>query len=179
MINWATHGLPLSFLNNLGCQCPAPILGTFFCLARFDFLLNGPVMHRPQQQPVREGRLRAACDRCHDLKNRCVRVGGTDSRCDRCERLDIDCVYRNSSRMGRPKRQRKTSAFRSRQSGEPSPRRMPGAASDRIPEISMTVAGPRSVFDRDQVEADPISSESTTLIDSSPDAMSLLMSPKG
>lgn len=51
----------------------------------------------------REERLRAACDRCHELKNRCVRAGGPDSRCSRCERLDIDCVYRNVNRMGRPR----------------------------------------------------------------------------
>ncbi len=58
-------------------------------------------MHRVES--AREGRLRAACDRCHDLKNRCVRTGGGDSRCDRCERLDIDCVYRTASRIGRPR----------------------------------------------------------------------------
>ncbi|CAG8887908.1 unnamed protein product [Penicillium egyptiacum] len=50
-----------------------------------------------------EGKLRAACDRCHELKNRCTRTGGLDSRCDRCERLDIDCVYNTSARMGRPR----------------------------------------------------------------------------
>lgn len=51
----------------------------------------------------KDGRLRAACERCHNLKNRCVRSGGTDSRCERCHRLDIDCVYSTSSRIGRPK----------------------------------------------------------------------------
>lgn len=51
----------------------------------------------------REGKLRAACDRCHELKNRCARTGGSESRCDRCERLDIDCVYNTSAQMGRPR----------------------------------------------------------------------------
>lgn len=50
-----------------------------------------------------EGKLRAACDRCHELKNRCTRTGGSESRCDRCERLDIDCVYNTSAQMGRPR----------------------------------------------------------------------------
>ncbi|RHZ55503.1 Zn(II)2Cys6 transcription factor domain-containing protein [Aspergillus thermomutatus] len=50
-----------------------------------------------------ERKLRAACDRCHELKNRCTRTGGPESRCDRCERLDIDCVYNTSARMGRPR----------------------------------------------------------------------------
>lgn len=50
-----------------------------------------------------EGKLRAACDRCHELNNRCTRTSGSESRCDRCERLDIDCVYNTSARIGRPK----------------------------------------------------------------------------
>lgn len=50
-----------------------------------------------------EEKLRAACDRCHELKDRCTRTGGSESRCDRCERLDIDCVYNTSARMGRPR----------------------------------------------------------------------------
>ena len=50
-----------------------------------------------------EGKLRAACDRCHELKNRCTRTGGPESRCVQCERLDIDCVYNTSARMGRPR----------------------------------------------------------------------------
>ncbi|KAE8163275.1 hypothetical protein BDV40DRAFT_311847 [Aspergillus tamarii] len=48
-------------------------------------------------------KLRAACDRCHELKNRCTRTGGPQRRCDRCERLDIDCVYNITARMGRPR----------------------------------------------------------------------------
>jgi hypothetical protein len=51
---------------------------------------------------VSDARLRAACDRCHELKNRCARAGAPDSRCERCERLDIDCVYSAGARMGRP-----------------------------------------------------------------------------
>lgn len=50
-----------------------------------------------------QGKLRAACDRCHELKNRCTRTGGSESRCDRCERLDIDCVYNTCAQMGRPR----------------------------------------------------------------------------
>lgn len=55
-----------------------------------------------------EGKLRAACERCRELKNRCTRTGDHDSRCDRCERLDIDCVYATNARMGRPRCQRPT-----------------------------------------------------------------------
>ncbi|KAL4902780.1 hypothetical protein BDW74DRAFT_180479 [Aspergillus multicolor] len=54
-----------------------------------------------------ERRLRAACDRCHELKNRCTRTSGAESRCDRCERLDIDCVYNTSARIGRPRTSQK------------------------------------------------------------------------
>ncbi|KAI2905918.1 transcriptional regulator family: Fungal Specific TF [Aspergillus niger] len=50
-----------------------------------------------------ERKLRAACDRCHELKNRCTRTCGPEARCDRCERLDIDCVYNTTARMGRPR----------------------------------------------------------------------------
>lgn len=56
-----------------------------------------------------ERKLRAACDRCHELKNRCTRTGGSESRCDRCERLDIDCVYNTSARIGRPRASRTVS----------------------------------------------------------------------
>ncbi|KAI0169665.1 hypothetical protein GGR52DRAFT_573724 [Hypoxylon sp. FL1284] len=55
-----------------------------------------------------EGKLRAACERCRELKNRCTRTGDVDSRCDRCERLDIDCVYATNARMGRPRCHRPT-----------------------------------------------------------------------
>ncbi|KAL0765250.1 hypothetical protein CaCOL14_011171 [Colletotrichum acutatum] len=48
-------------------------------------------------------KLRSACDRCHDMKNRCTRSGGIESRCDRCERLDADCVYSKKSQVGRPR----------------------------------------------------------------------------
>jgi hypothetical protein len=62
--------------------------------------------HRQESNSTREPKLRAACNRCHDLKNRCVRTGGPDSRCYRCERLNIDCVYRTNSRTGRPRAHR-------------------------------------------------------------------------
>lgn len=135
-------------------------------------------MNRPRSESVREGKLRAACDRCHDLKNRCVRIGGPDSRCDRCERLDIDCVYQESSRMGRPKRQRKTSSFQPPQPDQESHQRMPSTTSDRMPEMSVAVAtGPE--LNVVQMEADTSQSGSTTLIDSPSEAMRFLMSPKG
>ncbi|KXH26573.1 hypothetical protein CSIM01_02874 [Colletotrichum simmondsii] len=54
-------------------------------------------------QPANETKLRSACDRCHDMKNRCTRSGGIESRCDRCERLDADCVYSKKSQVGRPR----------------------------------------------------------------------------
>lgn len=54
-------------------------------------------------QPANEAKLRSACDRCHDMKNRCTRSGGIESRCDRCERLDADCVYSKKSQVGRPR----------------------------------------------------------------------------
>jgi hypothetical protein len=81
---------------------------------------------RQESNSAREGKLRAACDRCHDLKNRCVRTGGPDSRCDRCERLNINCVYRTNSRTGRPRAHRRPPAselaptrdFRGSNSGE-------------------------------------------------------------
>ncbi|KAM0202732.1 hypothetical protein ACHAQI_010675 [Fusarium lateritium] len=53
-----------------------------------------------------DAKLRAAYDRCHELKIRCTRTGGTDSRCDRCDKNDIDCVYRAHRRIGRPKGQK-------------------------------------------------------------------------
>ncbi|KAF5004823.1 hypothetical protein FDECE_8700 [Fusarium decemcellulare] len=56
-----------------------------------------------------DAKLRAACDRCHELKIRCTRTGGTDSRCDRCDKNDIDCVYRAHRRIGRPKSQKSRS----------------------------------------------------------------------
>lgn len=52
-------------------------------------------------------KLRAACDRCHQLKNRCARSSKHESRCDRCVRLDIDCLFRPNARMGRPRGQRR------------------------------------------------------------------------
>lgn len=59
--------------------------------------------------PRRDTRLRASCDRCHELKNRCARTSGPDSRCERCDRLDIDCVYSSSMRIGRPPGQKSNS----------------------------------------------------------------------
>lgn len=76
-------------------------------------------------ESISNGKLRAACDRCHELKNRCTRSGGPDSRCDRCERLDIDCVYQTSARMGRPRASRPApdNSASSRSSGGESPGR--------------------------------------------------------
>ncbi|CAI7675003.1 unnamed protein product [Penicillium discolor] len=70
-----------------------------------SILLRGPSRHGGMMRVESngQGKLRAACDRCHELKNRCTRTGGSESRCDRCERLDIDCVYNTSAQMGRPR----------------------------------------------------------------------------
>lgn len=78
-----------------------------------------------------DAKLRSACDRCHDMKNRCTRSGGIESRCDRCERLDADCVYSKKSQVGRPRtrKQDATSAggertSRSRSPGTPTSSRL-------------------------------------------------------
>jgi len=161
------------------------------------------MQHRQPQESSREGKLRAACDRCHDLKNRCIRIGGPDSRCGRCERLDIDCVYQKSSRMGRPKR--KASVVLSRQqlvehTDEPNHRRMSSSVtSDMMPDMTLsaaiTVAGGGSqggssssaIVDGSEMGggAENISSASatttatTTLIESPFDVMSFLTTPEG
>ncbi|KAK4119454.1 hypothetical protein N657DRAFT_674857 [Parathielavia appendiculata] len=133
--------------------------------------------HHRQLEPAREGKLRAACDRCHDLKNRCVRVGGVDSRCDRCERLDIGCVYRNSSRMGRPKGQRKASVSQSALSGPGNSRqaRIPSLSADEVPDMSSTTPG----IAPDNGNLGDVASEETTLVDSPSDGLSILVPPPG
>ncbi|CAJ0544173.1 Ff.00g034840.m01.CDS01 [Fusarium sp. VM40] len=40
-----------------------------------------------------DAKLRAACDRSHELNIRCTRTGGTESRCDWCDKNDIDLGY--------------------------------------------------------------------------------------
>ncbi|KAI0469848.1 hypothetical protein GGR56DRAFT_661790 [Xylariaceae sp. FL0804] len=46
---------------------------------------------------------RKSCDRCHDLKLRCVRSGNSDTTaCDRCLRKQAPCVYSSSLPKGRP-----------------------------------------------------------------------------
>ncbi|KAI1766327.1 hypothetical protein GGR53DRAFT_220288 [Hypoxylon sp. FL1150] len=52
---------------------------------------------------ARPRRQRAACDRCHALKNRCSPSGSGDKKCDRCHRLNIRCVYSLKAPLGRPK----------------------------------------------------------------------------
>ncbi|ORY67809.1 uncharacterized protein BCR38DRAFT_407745 [Pseudomassariella vexata] len=118
---------------------------------------------------AKEGKLRAACDRCHDLKNRCVRTGREDSRCDRCERLDIDCVYRNTSRIGRPKTQRRTSVVSQDDSRSANMNNMP------IPGSSPLCTS-ASITDMNQMETN--TSGGTILNESPSDAMSLLVSPE-
>ncbi|KAH8651292.1 hypothetical protein BX600DRAFT_473337 [Xylariales sp. PMI_506] len=132
-------------------------------------------MHHQRSEPVREVKLRAACDRCHDLKNRCVRAGGLESRCERCERLDIDCVYRNSSSMGRPRRQKRPAAVPARHSSQDTRPRM---MHDKTPETAVTDGGAHEL-DESHMEADTIPSGSTTLNDLPWDTTSLLMSPEG
>lgn len=139
-------------------------------------------MHRLETS--RDGKLRAACDRCHDLKNRCVRTGGPDSRCNRCERLDIDCVYRNSSRMGRPKAQRRASvASRAQSTWEDNYQDEPRETdvnrrrdSDKRPsDTSICTAGINS--GRTDVEVS--TSGSTTINDSPSDILNFLVAPEG
>ena len=134
-------------------------------------------MQRPRSESVREVKLRAACDRCHDLKNRCVRIGGAESRCERCERLDIDCVYRNTSSMGRPKRQKKTPAVPAPQAGQATAHlRM--VSGSKTPEMAVTDAGGHDLDDT-QMEADTIQAANTSLTDMTWDATSLVMSSEG
>ncbi|KAK3936663.1 hypothetical protein QBC46DRAFT_321086 [Diplogelasinospora grovesii] len=126
-------------------------------------------------ESAREGRLRAACDRCHDLKNRCVRTGGGDSRCDRCERLDIDCVYRNTSRIGRPRTQRRASIV----SSQPQHTGREGSyQDDESREANSHRRAPRKrSFDASAAGTDQRETEvsrNTTLVDSPSDVMSLL-----
>ena len=45
---------------------------------------------------------RAACDKCHDSKTRCLKDVNSDG-CQRCTRLGLACTYRPPLRMGRPK----------------------------------------------------------------------------
>ena len=117
--------MALHSVSHFGCTRPA---GHFFAvrphtnaastgrelrpqnLALFYYFNSAIIMkHRPDPEAGQEGKLRESCDRCHKLKNRCRKTGDPDGRCDRCERLDFDCVYRSSSRMGRPKNEKKTS----------------------------------------------------------------------
>ncbi|KAL0943248.1 uncharacterized protein CTRU02_201134 [Colletotrichum truncatum] len=69
-------------------------------------------------QTAKDAKLRSACDRCHDMKNRCTRFGGIESRCDRCERLDADCVYSTRSQVGRPKTRKQEAALTARESSQ-------------------------------------------------------------
>jgi Fungal Zn(2)-Cys(6) binuclear cluster domain len=135
---------------------------------------------------TQEAKLRAACDRCHDLKNRCVRTGGPESRCDRCGRLDIDCVYRNTSRMGRPKAQRRTSVVSQPQPGGEhnyeNGSREANTNSRRDPNKRLSDT-PQLAADKNQAQAE-VTAETrtngnTTLNESPSDVMSLLVSPEG
>ncbi|KAG5655081.1 hypothetical protein KAF25_000204 [Fusarium avenaceum] len=85
-----------------------------------------------------DAKLRAACDRCHELKIRCTRTGGTESRCDRCDKNDIDCVYRAHRRIGRPKSQKSR----------------PGAKTTTR-QNETTVGGPAQQEQQEQVEISP------------------------
>lgn len=51
--------------------------------------------------------VREACDRCHDLKSRCIKPPNS-SVCSRCHRLQLRCTHSPPLRLGRPsnKRQR-------------------------------------------------------------------------
>ncbi|KAK2041396.1 hypothetical protein LZ31DRAFT_557006 [Colletotrichum somersetense] len=79
-------------------------------------------------QTSKDPKLRSACDRCHELKNRCTRSGGVESRCDRCERLDEDCVYSTRSQVGRPRSRKQEATLAARASpsiGTPASRLVP------------------------------------------------------
>jgi hypothetical protein len=137
-------------------------------------------------EATREAKLRAACDRCHDLKNRCVRTGGPDSRCDRCERLDIDCVYRTNSRTGRPRAERQppepelqlsqgrrgknSESFHTTKSRKVHSRQSPRRkSSDTAP----------SAVDSDQNDLETGNTSGNSLDGSTSDAMDLVVSPEG
>lgn len=62
---------------------------------------------------------REACDRCHNLKSRCIKPRHS-SVCSRCQKLGVSCVYSPPLRVGRPKGKRnQTAEGRSRQSTDP------------------------------------------------------------
>jgi len=136
-------------------------------------------------ESARESRLRAACDRCHDLKNRCVRTGGIDSRCDRCERLDIDCVYRNTLRIGRPRttQRRASTISRSQLHSSESTSRQEEEARDgnhrRVPSKRSFEEIAGSSVDASTVEEESRGNGNSTLIGSPSDVMSLLVTPNG
>ena len=133
----------------------------------------------PRLDSAMEGKLRAACDRCHDLKNRCVRTGGPESRCDRCERLDIDCVYRNTSRIGRPRTQRRSSvAARVQNTVRESFQDELGALrhGHGTRKESVSTSAPSSAG---TVLTESESSGNASLMESPTDVMSLLVSPEG
>ncbi|KAK6225242.1 hypothetical protein QIS74_01289 [Colletotrichum tabaci] len=82
-------------------------------------------------QTGNDAKFRSACDRCHDMKNRCTQSGRIESRCDRCERLDADCVYSKKSQVGRPRTRKEDAslaeverASRSRSPGTPTSSRL-------------------------------------------------------
>jgi hypothetical protein len=50
---------------------------------------------------------RDSCDRCHELKTRCVPVTADRSACQRCDRLSLLCSYSPPRQTGRPRRHRK------------------------------------------------------------------------
>lgn len=61
------------------------------------------LMNNAMSSSTRPRKQRAACDRCHALKNRCSPSGSGDNKCDRCHRLGIRCVYSLKAPLGRPK----------------------------------------------------------------------------
>ncbi|KAK6062940.1 hypothetical protein SCUP515_12864 [Seiridium cupressi] len=48
--------------------------------------------------------VRSACERCRQLKLRCLRHASTKSACARCTRLSLHCQTGSQRRIGRPKR---------------------------------------------------------------------------
>lgn len=50
--------------------------------------------------PSMKIRKRYACDKCHNLKSKCMRTS-EDNECKRCARLGLDCVYSAPLPLGR------------------------------------------------------------------------------
>jgi len=114
-------------------QCPARLAAPFLLISRiFLGSPNNFSIYRPnvpakstsnnirdatcvvsmstQQRTTSKSLKRAACDRCHQIKNRCSREPGC-RECERCTRLGITCNYSAPLRMGRPMVKDRTNSY--------------------------------------------------------------------